>query len=136
MSDDTRHDTPEKGMQVHGADGMRIGQITQLEDDFMVVDKGPMLDEIFVPRTIVGRIQQGVVVLTMSREAVEGKDWTAAARGTTMTLGYTPAEERTEALNQVSTTAQPGFDSVVDVDTDAFDDTGMDTNKRPNESKG
>ena len=131
---DTNRETPQEGMQVHGSDGERIGQIERLEDEFMLVNKGLLKGETYVPVSIVQRIENGVVVLTMTKDSVEAKEWTQRPEGKTMTVSNSPAEFRTDEITQVSTSAQPGRDAIVDTDTESFADRGdMDTNRRPDD---
>ncbi|HEV2127034.1 MAG TPA: DUF2171 domain-containing protein [Thermomicrobiales bacterium] len=122
---------PEKGMQVYGSDAGRLGDIRRIEGDFLVVDQGILRDDLYIPRSVVDRIdQQGRVVLTLSKDEVKSRGWTDPALGGAITVSGQPAEHRPDALNQVSTTATPGMDDVINVDTIEFDDRpDMDTNR-------
>lgn len=124
MTEDQDRDqtTPQPGMQVYGSDAKRLGDIKAIENDTLVLDRGFMRDDFYIPLTMVDRIDRGRVVLTMSGSEVNAGSWTVPTAGAGMTVSGQPAENRPETLNEVSTTAKPGMDSVADVDTDQFDD--------------
>ena len=123
MADDhnSAQSTPQTGMQVYGSDAQRLGEIEAIENDMLVLGRGFMRDDFYIPLTMVDRIDRGRVVLRIAGSEVEAGDWTEPAMGAGMTVSGQPADARPETLNEVSTTAKPGMDSVADVDTDEFD---------------
>ncbi len=135
MTHDANLTTPAEGMQVHGAEGDHLGQIDSIEGEFILVNPGLMKRAFPVPKTLVKAIRQEIVVLRVTGEEAQNTDWTTAETNSTMTVSGEPAEDRPDALNQVSTSASPGKNAVVDVDTDRYDHrTDMDTNRRPEET--
>lgn len=134
MTTNPTPETPQPGMQVYGSDEDRLGDVRRIENDQLVVNTGLLRDDLYIPVSMVDRVDQGRVVLTMPKATIEAKDWTVPPEGNTMTVSGQPAEDRPDALNEVSTSASPGRDAVVDADTDAFDDRpDMDSNRRPDD---
>jgi hypothetical protein len=136
MTHGANRPTPSQGMQVHGAEGDHLGQIDSIEGEFILVNPGLMKRAFPVPKSLVKTIRQDIVVLGATGDEARNTDWTSAEASATMTVSGEPAEHRPDDLNQVSTTASPGKNAVVDVDTDRYDHrTDMDTNRRPEETR-
>lgn len=76
----------ERGWEVYTADNEHVGEVSEDHADYLHVHRGRLFgrDEYYFPANVVGRTADRAVSLTLSRAALEGRDWAtrpAAAPG-------------------------------------------------------
>ncbi len=66
----------ETGTDVYGSDGEKIGSVAGVADGHFVVKKGFILTtDIYVPMSALAGVEDGRVMLTMTKDQIENADW-------------------------------------------------------------
>ncbi|CAA9578714.1 MAG: hypothetical protein AVDCRST_MAG88-3081, partial [uncultured Thermomicrobiales bacterium] len=73
----------QEGFEAYTADGELIGTVRESQADYLHVHHGRLFgqDEYYFPASVVGRIEGRRVHLTLTRSALEGRDWSVRPRG-------------------------------------------------------
>ena len=74
---ETSHRTPiEIGTTVYGSDGEKIGDVAEIQSDYMVIEKGFILKkDLYIPMTNIAAQDTDGVRLSMTKAEVEAADW-------------------------------------------------------------
>lgn len=64
------------GTDVYGSDGEKIGSVAGVADQYFVIEKGFIFTtDVYVPMSAVSGVDEDRVTLTMTKDQVEGEDW-------------------------------------------------------------
>lgn len=65
------------GWEVVGADGEKIGDVSQIQPHYLSVEKGFLFKEdVFIPTSAISRVHDETVFLSLTQDQIENEDWT------------------------------------------------------------
>lgn len=86
----------ERGWDVYGADDEKVGDVSEVQDDYIVVSKGFLFtSERYIPASAITGIEHNRVYLSVTKDQIEAQGWDVAPE-----RGGTVREERTRTTER------------------------------------
>src|SRR5829696_529590 len=98
------------GDDVYGSDGDKVGTVADVQQNYLVVEKGFFFPtDYYIPMSAVGSATGGQVFLNVEKDAALNSGWDTVPDATTMTTTTT----ETRSTDLAASTADLGTDSLL-----------------------